>query len=72
MITNITNTEEPIIKFDPKYAPKFDSTFVVPLSNSKAGGYGTVLVTTGGNVFLNYKSADSINYTTLYGCNWRY
>ena len=72
MITNITNTEEPIIKFDSKYAPKLDSTFVVPLSNSKAGGYGTVLVTTGGNVFLNYKSAESINYTTLYGCNWRY
>ena len=71
-VTNITNTEEPIIKFDPKYAPKINSTFVVALSNSTGGGYGVVLVTTAGNVYLIYKSIESVNYSTLFGCSWRY
>ena len=71
-VANITNTEEPIIKFDAKYAPKVNSTFVVALSNSTGGGYGVVLVTTAGNVYLIYKSIESVNYSTLFGCSWRY
>ena len=71
IITNITNIEEPIIKFDSKYAPKVNSTFVVALSNSRGGGYGVVSVTTAGNVYLIYKSIDSANFSTLFGCSWR-
>ena len=71
IVTNITNTEEPIIKFNSKYAPKVNSTFVVALSNSSGGGYGVVLVTTAGNVYLIYKSVDSANFSTLFGCSWR-
>ena len=70
-VKNITNIEEPIIKFDSKYAPKVNSTFVVGLSNSRDGGYGVVSVTTGGSVYLIYKSIDSANFSTLFGCSWR-
>lgn len=69
-LTQVSNTE-PIAKIDSKYAPNCNTVFTVALTSSTSGGYGVVLVTETGNIFLVYASDNIANgYSTLFGVDW--
>lgn len=64
------STTLPFGKIDSSLSPTGNQTFLVALSSSAGGGYGTITIAPSGNLFFNYSSTNS-NYVNLNGVRWK-
>ena len=51
-------------------APSSNLVFPFAISSSTGGGYGTLLITSGGKILIPYLS-NNVNYASLYGIRWK-
>ena len=69
MINTVPDGEVTIANIPKMYRPRHNLAFVVPLSGSTSGGYGTIFVKINGDINVLYRSKDT-EYICLNGINY--